>query len=73
MAKEVTRYEHKCKVCGEVYFDIIDMEHICTDCDNEYAEWLDEMGYVVGEFDRYDSPNFVPKPRKGTKWEALDS
>lgn len=60
--------ETMCRVCGTECGDLI-----CADCDNEYAEWLDEMGFVVGEFDAYDHPNFVPDPRKGTKWAVLDN
>lgn len=64
-------WSHDCRVCGLPYEDTIEMAHICTDCDNEFAEWIDEMGYKVGEFDCYDHPNFVPDAFKGTKWEKL--
>lgn len=57
----------QCIVCKGVAIDTI-----CADCDNEYAEWLESKGYEVGEFDRYDSPQYVPDPHKGTKWEVLD-
>jgi protein-arginine kinase activator protein McsA len=69
----VTLHEHTCKVCGETYEDTLDEQFWCTDCDNEFAEWLDEMGYVVGEFDTYDHPNFKPDALKGTKWERMNS
>ena len=65
-------YEHNCKVCNITYWDPIDMQFLCSDCENEYAEWLDEKGYEVGEFDRYDSPHFVPDPHAGTKWKKME-
>lgn len=65
---------HKCtcKVCKEGFMDTWEDCFICTDCDNEYAEWLDEKGLVVGEFDAYDHPNYQPDVHKGTKWEMLN-
>jgi hypothetical protein len=70
---KVEIFTHTCKVCEKSYEDTLDEQFWCSDCDNEYAEWLDEMGYVVGEFDAYDHPNFVAEPHKGTKWEKMES
>ena len=66
------KFEFTCRVCNEGYEDSIDMEFMCVDCENEYAEWLDEKGFIVGEFDAYDHPDFVPDPHAGTKWAVLD-
>lgn len=66
------RFQHTCKVCNKPYEDNIDWQFICTDCENEYAEWLDEMGYVVGEFDDRTHPKYVPDCHKGTKWEHMN-
>lgn len=65
-------YTHECKVCKAQYEDTSDEPFICVDCEDEYAEWLEEMGYVVGEFDCYDHPNFKPDAHKGTKWEHMN-
>lgn len=58
--------ETKCRVCLEECGDMI-----CSKCDNEYAEWLETMGYVVGEFDDKNHPNYIEKPHAGTKWAVL--
>ena len=67
----VPLHTHTCKVCQKSYQDTIDEAFWCTDCDNEFAEWLDEMGYKVGEFDDRDHPNYKPDALKGTKWERM--
>jgi hypothetical protein len=65
-------HQHTCKVCKKPYEDLIDEAFWCTDCDNEYADWLDEMGLVVGEFDDRMHPNFQPDVHIGTKWEHMN-
>jgi hypothetical protein len=60
-----------CDICHKEFKDTWDECFICTDCDNEYAEWLAEMGYVVGEFDDKSHPKYKPDALRGTKWEVL--
>lgn len=57
-----------CKICKTGAPDFI-----CHNCDNEYAEWLEEQGLVVGVFDDPRHPGYVAEPHKGTKWEALEN
>jgi hypothetical protein len=64
-------YVHECLVCKEKYEDGIDFQFACTDCENEYAEWLEEKGLVVGEWDDKDHPKYQPDALKGTKWEVF--
>lgn len=66
-------FTHTCKVCEKDYKDSIEEQFWCSDCDNEYAEWVEQKGYVVGEFDDRSHPNYVIEPRKGTKWEKMES
>jgi hypothetical protein len=59
---------NKCYYCEDGSGNIEDL-HICTDCDNEFAEFLEQRGLVVGEFDNRSHPNFQPDALKGTKWD----
>ena len=65
-------FKHTCTVCNTPYEDTINMQYLCTDCENEYAEWIEEKGLVIGEFDCFDHPNFQPDVHKGTKWEHMN-
>jgi transcription elongation factor Elf1 len=69
---EVEVFTHSCKVCGEKYEDSIDEQFWCVDCDNGFADWLDEQGLVVGEFDNRRHPKYQPDALKGTKWERMN-
>jgi hypothetical protein len=59
----------KCPYCGETYEDIVEGIDICIECENEYAEFIDSKGWVVGEFDCFSHPDYVPDAFKGTKWD----
>jgi len=69
---EMKMYQHTCKTCGAPYEDSWEVRFICTDCENEYAEWIEEKGLVIGEFDCKSHPNFQPDVHKGTKWEHMN-
>jgi hypothetical protein len=62
---------HLCKVCSKPYEDSVDEAFMCANCEDEYSIWLEDQGYVIGEFDDIRHPNYVPNPRAGTKWEVL--
>lgn len=69
---EVEVFTHTCKVCERTYEDTIDEAFWCADCDNEFAEFLDANGLIVGEFDDRSHPKFKPDALKGTKWERMN-
>jgi Zn finger protein HypA/HybF involved in hydrogenase expression len=61
-------YTHKCKVCGQDYRDTSEDPFLCVDCENEYADWIEENGFVIGVFDVKGAPDV----HKGTKWERMN-
>lgn len=66
-----SREEHTCTCvyCKEEFVSPFKDFTICVDCDNEYAEYIDSKGWVVGEFDCFDHPDYVPDAFKGTKFD----
>ena len=65
----MTEHNCTCHYCKASFKDSIEGLDICTNCENEFAEYLDAKGLVVGEFDDRSHPNYQPEPFKGTKWE----
>lgn len=63
------KHECLCGWCGTRFEDTIEGLDMCVDCENEFAEFLDSKGLVVGEFDDRTHPNFQPDALKGTRWE----
>lgn len=61
-------YHHNCTVCGQKYRDSSEEPFLCGGCEEEYSEWIEENGFVIGEFDVKGAPDVW----KGTKWEKMN-